>query len=293
MKKLLVTKALVLCLLVNGAYLYSQDNTAFLDLENRIQLGETLADPLLDELEKTTKGQATLQHIVFDESNLEANFDAVRSFIDQKNQEIAYLQNQQTVSEFEIARLAAELANTKTMLDKASQRHLVQYGKKNNTEALIKRELQKTIIALRNLQEKFLKRASSVASNIGNTAKQSMRNVRKSNASKAVVKASAQTKEYAMNAGQAVSTAAQQAVDYVQNQFAANNAAMINGEEQAIAFNNISNKMVNTLTPADQTLQEYVMMDDSMIPDDGPTDVVTQSYKMKQMTPMNNLAPLM
>jgi len=99
-----------------------------------------------------------VEQIVIDESNLEATFDSIRSFVNKKNTEIEKLNKDKEVSETEVAKLAVELTDAQAALEKATARQRAKHRHNNRHEQSIKDALMKSEQGLKSLNKKAVNR---------------------------------------------------------------------------------------------------------------------------------------
>jgi hypothetical protein len=240
MKKLTSLQILMLMNLALGSsHMYGEHPSNMDDLNEAIQLELKFAqDETIEVLNDLAASQPmVIEHIIQDEADLEATFNSIRAFINKKNKEIEKLLKEKVVAEAEVAKLAVELADAQAMLEKAIK------------DALMKAE--QGVKALN-------KKAVNFFSNTGKAISKGAKNIKKSKASKAVVKASSQASE-------AIEYQAANAARYipgVQNQVAKNLAEKRNiSTEEA---NNIINAAFASDQMNDEAMNDQAMMENNM-----------------------------
>jgi hypothetical protein len=257
MKKLTSLQILMLMNLALGSsHMYGEHPSNMDDLNEAIQLELKFAqDETIEVLNDLAASQPmVIEHIIQDEADLEATFNSIRAFINKKNKEIEKLLKEKVVAEAEVAKLAVELADAQAMLEKAIAKQRAKHKHNHKYEQAIKDALMKAEQGVKALNKK----AVNFFSNTGKAISKGAKNIKKSKASKAVVKASSQASE-------AIEYQAANAARYipgVQNQVAKNLAEKRNiSTEEA---NNIINAAFASDQMNDEAMNDQAMMENNM-----------------------------
>lgn len=192
-----------------GSYsLHSQSEQEFQDqavqLALQAEATENMSDQLLQELAQIAP-QAVEESII-ETADLTPTFNEIKKLVDKKNKEIEKLSKQAKVNEAQIAKIGLELADAQAALKKAEALQRAKHKKSHKLEQVINDALKKAEQGLKKLNDsvafqtikkasvdtsEFLsEKADKAYKNVSETINKASR--KKSKASKAVIKASAQ-----------------------------------------------------------------------------------------------------
>lgn len=202
MKKLTSLQVLMLMGLAINAYSVQAHEPEISDQEfqeQAVQLAlqseatEQANDAVLQNLALVSP--ATVEEILVEEADLATSFQKINNLIKAKNKRIEQLSKQKTVDSIEIAKLAVQLADLQAAHEKAVATQRAKHKKSHKLEESISDALKKAEQSLKTLNKRNLMKAVGEVENATRPfiekAKNSVKS-KKSKASKAVVKASAQ-----------------------------------------------------------------------------------------------------
>lgn len=95
-----------------------------------------------------------VERIVENEADLESSFNSIRNFIHKKNEEIEKLNQENSVNELELARLAVELTDAQSMFDNTLAKERAKNKRNPKAEQAIKDALMKAKQGLKTLSKK-------------------------------------------------------------------------------------------------------------------------------------------
>lgn len=189
-----------------------------ISLELRAADDEDAKLAVLEDLARTAP--EAIVNIIRDEKDLEATFGSIRNFIRELNEKIERALEKDSVDPVEVAQWAAQAADAQENANKATARQRLEKKGKHKHEAMVNEAIRK---AVRNLSI-LNKRAALVNEQAQEAIEKTMHRLKKSKASKAVVKASSDVKRAAQYG---VAQAARR-IPGVQDQVAQNLASKLN-----------------------------------------------------------------
>ncbi|MBV8661222.1 MAG: hypothetical protein JO129_03710 [Candidatus Dependentiae bacterium] len=95
-----------------------------------------------------------INEIIKDESYLSGTFSTIRHFVERTNKGIDKLAEKEMISEPEVAKFAIEIADAQADFDKAIARQRARHKENHRYEDLIKKDLEKAELGVKNLYDK-------------------------------------------------------------------------------------------------------------------------------------------